>query len=105
VSRRTGDVAALDIVVAFAALEPGARADLVVLRKPLFAARPRDVALVLVAGRLELADEEFAAVFDAAGIPHEPLTAGRVRKRVAAPPGAVARAAVSLPPERGRILS
>lgn len=86
-------------------LERGAPADLVALRAPLFSARPSDVALVLVAGRPVLADEEFAEVFDAAGVPHEALTVGGVAKRVAAPLGSVARAAVGLAPECGRILS
>jgi cytosine/adenosine deaminase-related metal-dependent hydrolase len=86
-------------------LEPGAPADLIALRAPLLSARPRDVALVLVAGRPVLADEKFADVFDAAGVEHEALTVGGVAKRVAAPLGSVARAAVALAPECGRILS
>ena len=86
-------------------LEAGAPADLVALRAPLLAARPRDVALVLVAGRPVLADEEFASVFDAARVPHEPLVVGGVAKRVAAPLGAVARAAFEAAPECRRIVA
>lgn len=86
-------------------LEPGAPADLVALRAPLLSARPRDVALVLVAGRPVLADEEFAAVFDAAGVPHEPLVVGGVAKRVAAPLGSVALEAFALAPECRRIVA
>jgi cytosine/adenosine deaminase-related metal-dependent hydrolase len=86
-------------------LETGAPADLVALRVPLLSARPRDVALILVAGRPVLADEEFAAVFDAAGVAHEPLTVGGVEKRVAAPLGSVARAVFDAAPECRRIVA
>src|SRR5262249_23500119 len=51
-------------------LADGAPADLVALRRPLLEARPKDVALVLVAGRPVLADADLAAVFDAAGVAH-----------------------------------
>ncbi len=86
-------------------LEAGAPADLVALRVPLLSARPRDVALVLVAGRPVLADEEFAGVFDAAGVAHEPLVVGGVAKRVAAPLGSVARAVFAAVPECRRIVA
>jgi cytosine/adenosine deaminase-related metal-dependent hydrolase len=86
-------------------LAPGAPADLVALRRPLFEARPRDVALVLVAGRPVLADAALASAFDRAGIAHEPLVVGGVAKRVAAPLAAAAREAIRLAPECGRILS
>jgi cytosine/adenosine deaminase-related metal-dependent hydrolase len=86
-------------------LEDGAPADVVALRAPLLSARPRDVALVLVAGRPVLADEEFAAVFDAAGVAHEPLTVSGVRKRVASPLGSVARAVFELAPACRRIVA
>jgi cytosine/adenosine deaminase-related metal-dependent hydrolase len=86
-------------------LETGAPADLVALRKPVLAARPRDVALVFVSGRPVLADEEFAAVFDAAGVVHEPITVGGVAKRVSAPLGSVARAVFEAAPECRRIVA
>jgi cytosine/adenosine deaminase-related metal-dependent hydrolase len=86
-------------------LEVGAPADVVSLRRPLLSARPRDVALVLVAGRPVLADEEFATVFDAADVAHEPLTVGGVAKRVAAPLGTVARAAFDAAPDCRRIVA
>lgn len=86
-------------------LEPGARADLVALRAPLLQARPRDVALVVVGGRPVLAEEEFAEVFEAAGVPHEALAVGGVAKRVAAPLGSVARAVFEAAPACRRILS
>jgi cytosine/adenosine deaminase-related metal-dependent hydrolase len=86
-------------------LETGAPADIVALRAPLLSARPRDVALVLVAGRPVLVDEEFAVVFDAAGIPHEPLTVGGAEKHVAVPLGSVARAAFDAAPDCRRIVA
>ncbi len=98
-------VAARRLGLAVPSLDAGAAADIIALRAPLLSARPRDVALVLVAGRPVLADEEFADVFEVAGVPHEPLTVGGVRKRVAAPLGSVARQAIGLAPECGRILS
>lgn len=100
-----GAVAARRLGLPAPSLEPGAPADLVALRAPLLSARPRDVALVLVAGRPVLADEEFAGVFDAAGVAHEPLIVGGVRKRVAAPLGAVARAVFAAAPECRRIVA
>lgn len=66
-------------------LDPGAPADVVALSAPLLEALPRDVALVLVAGRPVLADERHARVFEAAGVPSAALTVGGVPKRVAAP--------------------
>ncbi len=86
-------------------LAPGAPADLVALRRPLLEARPRDVALVLVAGRPVLADEEFAAVFDAAEVASEPLCVGGALKRVASPLAAAARAAFEAAPECRRIVA
>jgi imidazolonepropionase-like amidohydrolase len=100
-----GAVAARRLGLPAPTLEPGAPADLVALRAPLLSARPRDVALVLVAGRPVLADEELAAIFDAAGVPHEPLVVGGVAKRVAAPLGSVARAVFDLAPECRRIVA
>lgn len=98
-------VAARRLGLPVPSLEPGTPADLVALRAPLLSARPRDVALVLVAGRPVLADEEFAAVFDAALVAHEPLVVGGVRKRVAAPLGSVARAVFEIAPECRRIVA
>ena len=100
-----GAVAARRLGLPAPSLESGAPADLVALRAPLLTARPRDVALVLVAGRPVLADEEFAAILDAAGVAHEPLTVGGVVKRVAAPLGAVARAVFEIAPECRRIVA
>lgn len=98
-------VAARRLGLPVPSLEPGAPADIIALRAPLLFARPRDVVLVLIAGRPVLSDEGFAEIFDVAGVPHESLTVGGVAKRIAAPLGSVARAAVALAPECGRIFS
>ena len=100
-----GAVAARRLGLPAPSLESGAPADLVALRAPLLSARPRDVALVLVAGRPVLADEEFAEIFDATGVASEPLTVGGVAKRVAAPLGSVARAVFEAAPECRRIVA
>lgn len=86
-------------------LEPGAPADVVALRAPLLSARPRDVALVLVDGAPRYGDAELLPLFQAAGVPAEPLLVGGERKVVAAPLGSVARAATTLAPDCGRIFS
>ncbi len=85
-------------------LSPGAPADLVVLRRPLLSARPRDVALVLVAGRPALADEAFGDVFPACGVAAEALAVGGVAKRVVAPLGRIAEEVFAETPACGRIL-
>jgi cytosine/adenosine deaminase-related metal-dependent hydrolase len=85
-------------------LDPGATADLVVLRRPLLSARPRDVALVLVAGRPALADEALGDVFAACGVAAEPLAVGGVHKRVAAPLGQIAEEVFAETPACRRIL-
>jgi cytosine/adenosine deaminase-related metal-dependent hydrolase len=79
------DIAARRLGLPQPSLDPGAPADVVALSAPLLDALPRDVALVLVAGRPALADERYAALFEAAGVPSAPLTVGGVPKRVAAP--------------------
>lgn len=75
-------------------LRPEQSADLVVLRRPLLDATAADVALVIVAGRPRLADAQGWAqrIFDAAGEPAEAMTMRGVRKLVAAPLAAAARA-------------
>jgi hypothetical protein len=88
-----------------ASLEPGAEADVVALDAPVLEAAPRNVVLVLVGGRPILADERYAGIFDAAGVPSEGLTVGGVPKRVASPLGSVARAAMRLVPDVRRIIA
>ncbi len=85
-------------------LSPGAPADLVVLRRPLLSAQPRDVALVLVAGRPALADEALGDVFPACGVTAEPITVGGVQKRVVAPLGRLAEEVFAETPACSRIL-
>jgi hypothetical protein len=72
-------------------LAPGAPADLIALRAPLFDAHPRDVALVLVRGRPALADESLGAIFELNEVAAEPVVIGGVPKLVAAPLATVAR--------------
>jgi len=85
-------------------LAPGGPPDLVVLRRPLLVARPRDVALVLVGGDPVLADQMFGELFEFSGITAEGLTVGGVPKLVAAPLGAVAREVFDLTPSCRRIV-
>jgi hypothetical protein len=85
-------------------LAPGAPADLVVLRRPLLVARPRDVALVLVGGNPALADLAFGELFEVSGVAAEGLAVGGVPKLVAAPLGAVAREVFDLTPSCRRIV-
>ncbi|MBI3982837.1 MAG: hypothetical protein HY337_07985 [Gemmatimonadetes bacterium] len=99
-----GRVAARRLRVPEPALAPGYPADVVFLRRPLFEARPADVALVLVGGVPRLADEQFAELFGHCGVPAEPLDAIGTRKLVAAPLGTVARRVFDLSPQCQRVL-
>jgi hypothetical protein len=85
-------------------LAPGAPADVIALRAPVLAARPADVALVLVDGRPVLADEALAELFTATCVSSEPVFVGGVRKHVAAPLATVAERVFDLVPECARIL-
>ncbi len=85
-------------------LRPGAPADLVLLRRPLFRARPRDIGLVIVNGRPRLGDPSFAPLFTHCGVRVEHLTVGGRDKLVAAPLAIAARRALAVTPEAGRIL-
>lgn len=84
-------------------LRPGGAADLILLRRPLFQARPRDVALVVVDGRPRLGEPRFAALFQRCGVRVETLRVGGADRLVAAPLATAARRAVALTPEAGRI--
>jgi cytosine/adenosine deaminase-related metal-dependent hydrolase len=99
-----GRVAATRLGLPQPSLSSGAPADVVALRRPLLSARPRDVALVLVAGRPALADETLGDVFAACSLPVEPLSVGGVAKLVASPLGAVAREVFDLTPSCRRIV-
>lgn len=85
-------------------LRPGGPADLVFLRRPLFQAWPRDVALVIVGGIPRLADSCFRELFAHCGVRVQRLRVGNVDKLVAASLATAARRAVALTPEAGRIL-
>ena len=98
------DVAARRLGLSSSSLEPGVSADLVVLRRPLLSARPRDVALVLVSGRPVLADEMFGGLFAACGLAAEPMTVGGVPKIVASPLATIAREVFDLTPACARII-
>lgn len=85
-------------------LRPGAPADLVFLRRPLFRARSRDVGLVIVDGKPRLGDASFAPLFTHCGVRVEQIQIGGMDKLVAAPLATAARRALALTPEAGRIL-
>jgi cytosine/adenosine deaminase-related metal-dependent hydrolase len=85
-------------------LAAGSAADIVFLRRPLFDARPKDVALVLVGGRPVLADEPFAEVFAKTGVAAQKLTVGGVAKRVVVPLARIAEEALAVNRDCGRIL-
>lgn len=116
-ARRSGllsDAALLDAVGATAArrlgipapaLVPGRPADFVVLRAPLWEARPRDVALVVVDGLPRLGDVAFAELFARCRVPAEPLWVGGLPKLVVRPLATAAAQCLRLTPEVGRILT
>jgi hypothetical protein len=85
-------------------LKAGAPADVVFLRRPLFRARPRDVALVIVDGRPRLGDARLRPLFAHCGVRVERLSVGGVEKLVMAPLATAARRAMALTAEAGRIL-
>jgi hypothetical protein len=85
-------------------LAPGSTADVIFLRRALFDARPKDVALVLVGGSPVLADEAFAHVFAKAGVAAEAITVGGVAKHVVAPLARIAEEALAVNRDCGRIL-
>lgn len=85
-------------------LWPGAPADLVFLRRPLFHARPRDVGLVIVNGRPRLGDPSFGPLFAHCGVRTQRLRVGGTDKLVAAPLATAARRALAVTPDVGRIL-
>lgn len=86
-------------------LSAGAPADLILFRRPVLEARPRDVALVLVGGMPRLADEELGVIFDLADAKCEPLMVGGKAKLVAAPLARAAREAFAVTPQCERIVA
>jgi hypothetical protein len=83
-------------------LAAGAVADVILLRKPLFEAQPADVGLVMVNGRVVLADETMAGAL--ADTSAEPVTIGGVSKLIPAELAHAARQAFELSPECARII-
>jgi cytosine/adenosine deaminase-related metal-dependent hydrolase len=97
-----GSTAARRLQLSTPSLEHGARADVIVLRKPVLDARPADVSLVVAGGRIVLANEPLAESIggaimriDIGGVP-KVLPSHTVRS---------ARRAIALAPECERILS
>ncbi len=79
-----GATAARRLSVPAPSLEPGAPADLAVFRCPVLDATAADVALVMVDGRVRLADPALGPPLDALGVKLEPMTVGSVTRRVSA---------------------
>lgn len=115
-ARRTGlvDDAALEAAVTTVparrlgapepSLDVGAPADVLALRKPLFDARPVDVALSVVAGRPRYGDPALAGLFEDTGVDTEVLEVGGQEKLVQAPFASLVRRVVEEWPAAGRIL-
>lgn len=99
-----GLTAARFLDLAAPTLDPAGVADLVFLTRPIWDAHPRDVALVLVAGRPRFGDRRFARLFERCAVPTEKLVVGGVEKLVVEPLGSVARRVFALTPECQRIL-
>lgn len=98
-----GATAARRLGLPHPSLSPGAPADVVCLERPLFEARPADVALVVVDGAPRVGDERFGELFEAAGVATEVLGVGGRPKLVAAPLATVAARVLEHAPECGRI--
>lgn len=88
---RVDDARLLDAVGATAArrlglsppsLEPGPPADLAVFRRPVLDATAADVALVMVAGRVRVADPALGTILDTFDLAPEPTTVRGVTRRV-----------------------
>ena len=99
-----GAIAARSLGLAAPTLDPPGAADVVFFTRPLFDARARDVALVLVDGVPRFGDQRFAALFELCGVPTDTLVVGGVEKLVVEPLGSVARRVCALSPECRRIL-
>lgn len=103
--RSVGTDAARRLGLREPSLAAGAPADLLLLRRPLGEAAPRDVGLVTVRGVPQLGDVQFTDLFAHCGVETEPLSVGGVQKLVRAPLATVARHAVELTPEAARIFA
>ncbi len=103
-SLAVGNGAAHRLGIAAPSLEPGCPADAILLRRPLFEARSRDVGLVLVGGKPMFGDAELANLFEICGVSTELMVVGGVRKLVVAPLATIAEKVIGMSPECGRIL-
>jgi cytosine/adenosine deaminase-related metal-dependent hydrolase len=100
-----GALAAARLGLPAMTLDPGAPADLLLLRTPLANAGVADVALVIVGGRPRIADEELRELFDAAGEPAVHMVIGGVTKLVARDLAEAADTVLARWPEAARILA
>jgi cytosine/adenosine deaminase-related metal-dependent hydrolase len=80
-----GATAARRLFLPAPSLAPGAPADLAVFRRPVLAATATDVALVMVAGCVRVADPCLGPALDALPLAPTPMTVGGVTRRVSAP--------------------
>lgn len=77
-----GATAARRLALPPPSLDAGAPADLAVFRRPLLDATAADVALVMVEGRVRVADPALGSALDALGLAPEPMTVRGVTRRV-----------------------
>ena len=77
-----GPVAARRLRLPEPSLDPGARADLAVFRRPVLQAHEEDVALVMVDGAVRIADPALGPGLDALGLAAEPMVVQGVARRV-----------------------
>jgi cytosine/adenosine deaminase-related metal-dependent hydrolase len=82
-----GATAARRLALPAPSLAPGAPADLAVFRRPVLAATSADVALVMVAGCVRVADPCLGPALDALPLAPAPMTVGGITRRVSAPDG------------------
>jgi hypothetical protein len=99
-----GSRAAVSLGLPAPSLDVGCAADLVLITRPLWEARARDIALVLVGGKPMLGEQRFAGLFERCGVTTELLDVGGVTKLVVSPLATVARRVFELSPDSARIL-
>lgn len=102
--RAVGDVAARRLGLEPPSLEVGARADIIVLRRPLLEACDADVALVICGGELRVLDAALAPALDALAdrgrVVSTPVATRRVRDQCSSSGSAGDAPRVSLPASR-----
>lgn len=100
-----GSTASRRLGVPVPSLAPGARADIVALRKPPGTATHADVVLVLVDGRPVIADARCAQLFRIMDLPGEEMSIGSRRLTVAEPLASIAESVFARTPECRRIIA